>query len=95
MMSLKERLGKLPAHKAMEFVTMFFTEYNELQKQIKIRPTIAKFGEYEYVKFLNKKMTPDEMQKELHKMVPRTMYGVFKVMMEEAQELQLIAKVMT
>jgi len=86
---LIEKINKLPISKAMKIIELFFKIYAKYDdSHIKTPFTISKYGEKEYVELLSKKMSIEDIEKNLTIMIPRTTFGVMKDFMRIGNELK-------
>jgi len=83
---LKETLNNLPHTKTFIFIEDYFKAYENLSKK-ESTFVISKYYENDYIKLLKKKMSREQLGKELDKMLPRTSWGVNRIMMEIAVDL--------
>ena len=90
MMSLKEKMDSLPASKTMKIIELFFIEYQKINL-LKVKPTLARYDESDYVRLVSKKLSDSALEKELSKMVKTTQFSVLRIFMEIASELAKMA----
>jgi len=92
-MNLKETIDKLPHTKAIKFFEIFFNSYEKYENSKKKKLyVVSKYGEEEYIKLLKRSLTNEIFTYELEKMIPRTSFAVFKILMFLGLELQEISK---
>jgi len=81
-MRLIEYIDNMPSHKSMKFIELWSLQYNKTNSNPKSKYSIAKYGDKEYITFLRRKMTDEEMEKQLEIMVPKTRFSVAKQLFE-------------
>ena len=89
-MNLKERLDSLPASKTLKIIEFFFNEYNVVYN-LKTKPTLARFGEADYIRLINRKLSDVALERELKKMVKLTQFRVMSIFIDVAGSLSKLS----